>query len=580
MVDEEGKDSGKVDEPVTHTNLDLSGKNLPQNQCDFKGHIFEDKATFIRTTFAGLANFEGATFKNGVDFSNARFLAGASFWEAKFINKGVVSFSYAKFENKGQVSFDSARFANEGYVSFESASFKNEGNVFFHRVKFENKGHVSFDFTSFDNEGVVAFDFARFENQEGVHFDAIRFQNKGGVSFCRAEFENEGDVKFEKVIWANKGKLDFSKIKYRNDINIQFHECLFLCERKVDFSTSYFPEKGTLVFQRCHFDLKKYDVWGYFELPEISFNKSWFHNTMFEGGSIEWISDFLTGIEVREDHGDLGRSDDEKKIEKIIKDHKVPFNTSVFMGDEVVLFKDLTTESAKHLTFRLTDLSRAKFDGMTLSHIQLNAPTWWQEKGWWEKNGRSMLYEEYEMRMESAEKTINGRISEYFSNPSGEKDMQMKNLENQYTQLKTNLDKQGDYYNAGYFHYGEQEMRRLRIGWWGRNIILLNLYRACSGYGERAPRAFVYVLIVIFLFSGMLLLVDFKDVLQVWNPSELLTTCTKIVVELITPFSWRGKIGDITGSNLWHYAFLILGQILLYIQIPLLIMAVRRRFKR
>jgi len=34
-------------------------------------------------------------------------------------------------------------------------------------------------------------------------------------------------------------------------------------------------------------------------------------------------------------------------------------------------------------------------------------------------------------------------------------------VENQYTQLKNNLEKQGDYHHAGDFHYGEQEMRRM-----------------------------------------------------------------------------------------------------------------------
>ena len=79
----------------------------------------------------------------------------------------------------------------------------------------------------------------------------------------------------------------------------------------------------------------------------------------------------------------------------------------------------------------------------------------------------------------------------------------------------------------------------------------------------------------------MLLLIDFKDVLQVWNPSELLTTYRKIIVDLITPFSWKvqPKPGAPEKGNL-HYLFLIAGQILLYIQLPLLVMAVRRRFKR
>ena len=606
MVDEKGTDSGNSDEPITHNNLNLSGKTLRHAECDFSGHVFKGKANFFSTTFDGKANFEGATFKNGANFSRARFLAGASFEEAKFINEGDVSFDSAmfqnkgkvsfysasfenegnidfhsaRFENEGEVSFKSTRFVNKGSVLFDSARFKNNGDVSFARAKCENKGIVSFNsarfenkdnvwfiITKFANEGNVLFGSARFENDGSVLFIGTKFENKGNVSFNSAKFKNKGDISFMQVPWVNDGQLNFVNAGFGDEINVRFLECFFLCKDYISFELARFPEKGSLVFQRCYFELT----------GNVIFTGAFFRHTMFEGGEVEWISFLLESTNserwAKEQEEEISNMPD--AVKELIKNKKESFHTNVFHGGATVLFKDLTPESAKHLTFRLTDLSSAKFDGMTLTHIQLNAPTWWKE------NGRSMLYEEHEFREAQKKKPMWERFKEYFSEHTHEKKMQLQNLENQYTQLKTNLERQGDYFQAGQFHYGEQELRRLRTSWWGRNLSLLSLYRACSGYGEEASRSFIYVLIVIILFSGMLLLIDFKDVLHNWNPSEILTTCRKIVVELITPFSWKGqpKPWAFKKGNL-YYLLLIGGQILLYIQISLFVLAVRRRFKR
>ncbi|MCH8314195.1 MAG: hypothetical protein IID17_14565 [Nitrospinae bacterium] len=54
----------------------------------------------------------------------------------------------------------------------------------------------------------------------------------------------------------------------------------------------------------------------------------------------------------------------------------------------------------------------------------------------------------------------------------------------------------------------------------------------------------------------------------------------KIMAQLITPFSWKKQLEADEGLMFYQY-FLILGQIfLLGIQLPLLVLAIRRRFKR
>ena len=53
--------------------------------------------------------------------------------------------------------------------------------------------------------------------------------------------------------------------------------------------------------------------------------------------------------------------------------------------------------------------------------------------------------------------------------------------------------------------------------------------------------------------------------------------------KLITPFSWRPELKESSnGSTIsfWYRFFLVIFQAIIYIQIPLLVMAVRRGFKR
>lgn len=359
--------------------------------------------------------------------------------------------------------------------------------------------------------------------------------------------------------------MSFRNAEFGEKINAAFNECLFLSKHDITFKGARFPEKGSFVFQRCHFE----------PTGNVDFTGVFFRHTMFEGGEIKWIPRLLN---FQQKTNDKKSKENELSISEkwslallaTLKQHRIPSPTLVFHGDAVVLFKDLTSESAKHLTFRLTDLSRAKFDGMTLSHIQLNAPTWC------EKKSRSMLYEEYELSKSHKEKPLRERFKMYFSKLSDEKRMLLKNLENQYTQLKTNLERQGDYYQAGQFHYGEQEMRRITLPWYVKLCGLTNIYRLVAGYGEKPLRALLCLALVILL-SPLLI----PDAIEVDSVTDL---CSRdyfqTVIRLITPFSWRNESGCINITNAKHYIPLIFTQILIYIQLPLLIMAVRRRFKR
>ncbi|MFQ5674215.1 MAG: hypothetical protein ACE5G9_14130 [Nitrospinales bacterium] len=200
----------------------------------------------------------------------------------------------------------------------------------------------------------------------------------------------------------------------------------------------------------------------------------------------------------------------------------------------------------------------------------MNAPEWDKTE-----NYRTILYKEKLFR----------DTSNAFS------DSQLKNLENQYTQLKNNLERQGDYLHAGHFHFGEQEIRR-KILQREKNSknklerLLIWCYRFLSGYGERAGRASTVFLGGLLAASLVLALVsaDYSGIAKMGVWQILRTGLVKWFgsgVEIVTPFSWRYTMDGINSSNWFRYAILIFSQIaLLGVQLPLLIMAVRRRFKR
>ena len=63
---------------------------------------------------------------------------------------------------------------------------------------------------------------------------------------------------------------------------------------------------------------------------------------------------------------------------------------------------------------------------------------------WAKHDGRTALYEEKKLRDEGGKLSMED----------------LRNIGDQYTQLKNNLERQGNYLHAGEFHFAEQEIRR------------------------------------------------------------------------------------------------------------------------
>lgn len=544
-------------------------------------------------------DFKRAQFRNRsyVNFSKSLFLnrGEVDFDSSSWSNSGAVLFGSAVWSNGGTVWFRFASWSNGGNVVFSSASWSNDKDVRFNSASWSNGWDVRFNSAEWSNGGAVWFNSAKWSNGGDVRFNSAVWSNGGNVSFVDTSFKNKRDIELSQLILANRGNGSFKGIRFHEEAEVRFNECLFLPTGDLSFAGAHFPEKGSTMFQRCYFG----------RTPKVDFTGALFRHTMFEGGEIEWLrSDKRTdpAFEALRDRLETilaSLPDDLKgRIEAFSLQPQQP--TPVFDPETRVLWKDLTTESAKHLTLRRVNLSHSIFDGMTLSHIQLNAP------GWLEKEGRRMLMVEAENRSVRKRPWVNHLLKKILGNSLIKKRLHKKqkevnrfkkwfkrivfywtlgktshetlrDIEDQYTQLKNNLERQGNYLHAGDFHYGEQEVRR-EIIWhkwkterrlsslWDGGLGLL--YKFLSGYGERSLQAIGIMLAVLAMFSWILYLAGDYGY---WES----------MVRLITPFSWRADLAPGKSLSLTDHFFLIPFQIiLLAIQVPLLVMAVRRRFKR
>lgn len=261
--------------------------------------------------------------------------------------------------------------------------------------------------------------------------------------------------------------------------------------------------------------------------------------------------------------------DDDKRKALIawFTEHKMglPKTGHVFSPEAEVDFRGITTESAENITFIRTYLGNALFDGITLRSIKLNAPEWYMpKKSWWGVQ-RNILREEENL-------------------PKNDADEQLKKLEDQYTQLKANLEGQANYRHAGDFHFGEQEIRlRLKRDEWPVRLAS-HLYRFLAGYGERPVRAFVW-LAVLLLITPLFLAPFDKGELMTYSPTwkgvwVWGASFIKSLLELVAPFSWQKQLHDAKDWELVYYLVLALFQLLFYVQTTLAFLALRRRFKR
>jgi len=568
---------------------------------------FRDIRIITDNKFYSKVDFSHSLFKNSgwVSFIRARFINEGSvefkscvfdncgpvfFGFAEFFNDGIASFEKSTFKQSKTVSFDSVIFRNGDGVDFNLAKFSNCESVDFYSVIFRNKGDVGFFEAIFKGDIDIKFHSSVFSNSKNVYFDSVVFDCDQEVSFENVIFGNGGSVyfydsrfngprvRFDWVVWINGENLSFEEIYFAEKLELEFVECLFLSLNKVLFEKVQFSERMPLLFRRCYF----------FSNTNVGFIETKFNNAVFEGGVIKW-RDFplnlkkvlkkIGWLEANGSEGEKYRAQVKNKIRALKRRNWL---TPVFEKGVEVLWRDMTQDSAQNITLLHTNLSHSRFNGLTLSHLNLNAPDWA------EFEGRVILGEELRFR-EKGWRNISKS--------------DLRFIEEQYTQLKKNFEEKGNFLHGGDFHYGEQEMRREILKADGKNVmyLLATLYKNFSGFGENPLMALRVMVRLLLMFSLSICLfsVDWNAVAQInWYEIKVFSfpffaeKCKEIfsqgfgeifraMVKLITPFSWRSEIKGIQGWGIFEYSLLILGQLLiLAVQTPLLVLSIRRWFKR
>ncbi|HHT9131384.1 MAG TPA: hypothetical protein ACFYED_02745, partial [Candidatus Tripitaka californicus] len=156
-----------------------------------------------------------------------------------------------------------------------------------------------------------------------------------------------------------------------------------------------------------------------------------------------------------------------------------------------------------------------------------------------------------------------------------------------YLELKRNFEDKKDWNTAGDFHYGEMECRRKMYGWLGRNILSLEALYWTSGYGERPKRASIVLALLVLVAFPLLLSLDvlvppllFSDrpfCFGNWVEDLCNSFWYSLEVATFTRVTRIGEAMHVAGWNKW---ILVLESIVVYVQIALFALALRRKVKR
>jgi uncharacterized protein YjbI with pentapeptide repeats len=248
--------------------------------------------------------------------------------------------------------------------------------------------------------------------------------------------------------------------------------------------------------------------------------------------------------------------------------NKTDFNGAFFNEESFFLYTIFEQEVSfrflfihDKLIFRGVDFGIAYFRGTDLRKCEFIACKWI------EKGGRYILGDEIELF----------KIKE---NPPTEKEIQEG--EDLYRNFKIKAKEMHNEYDVSRWHYSEKEMLRKRTSFRKSPFdwLILNLYWLFSGYGENPARAALWFLLLIISYFALILYFGVEPVSpDINNFSWNLENVLKIFVSAFEMIFFKSPT-YYKLLNVWGNFIRILAQIFIYIQITLLILALRNRFRR
>jgi uncharacterized protein YjbI with pentapeptide repeats len=337
-------------------------------------------------------------------------------------------------------------------------------------------GEVIFNNAEFKKNAI--FDNVRFEDI--ARFSAARF--RGNTSFIGARF-----LKY--VFFDNINKPEVNK-KTEDNANanggfFDFQYVIF--EQKVDFSKTIFP--ATVDFKYAKFYEES-------EFEEVEFKGVVMFNRAEFLREVKFIKTSFLNNEKKHDVNFSEAFFGERAIFEGLA------NKRIFDGNRFVLFQEDILGRLGGVKFIRANLTKCSFIDTDVSKVEFTNVQWDKKRYFifWERN---IIYDEL--------KLIENK--NYKECPEVEK---------VYRQLRINYEKDGNYRDAGDFHIGEMEMRRLAMGRWkvGNKLLqrFLNawgwIYQNCfsltvwykwfSGYGENHWLALSWLVCLVFLLFPIL----------------------------------------------------------------------------
>lgn len=469
-------------------------------------------------------SFAGKTFKKGVHLRSSEFKQGVDFSDAKF--EGDAHFEHCKFN--GPAIFTHATFSGAAsfkrivtqVAAFNSVTFCKQ--VDFAHARFDDIAHFQwsiFGGNTIDMSDTANFDGAQFKNE--ANFGSVRFKVRS--SFEHATFES----------------------------TVLFEETQF--EETATFERANFITKAAFLDQKFKDDVNF--MWASFGqellIADVVFEKL----ANFNGVTLALRTSILS--------------------------------TGKYSFCEHCSFRGLRIPANSLVTFDNLNLEQASFLDSDLTKIQFRDVKWHQPNLKWHRR-RIALWDEF--------------------HPHDDDRRHLEKMAENYHQLVSNYESRRDYNTAEDFHIGEMETQRkkrgagLSHGWRRRIREWLNpygLYWLMSNYGSSYLQAFLVLV-------GMLLAISIIFFYSGFQPSKESAGGSNALIEYnFSPDAQHEIVGfgqwvrDYARAILfslsiitfqrerfyepvgdWSRFWLFMAVLLLTTQAAMVLLAIRRRFKR
>lgn len=361
----------------------------------------------------------------------------------------------------------------------------------------------------------------------------------GDVDFRYYIFEK--DVNFYNALFV--GAADFTQAEFKR-------EARFLAthfEGDTHFMGTKFREKASFYAAQFHnkadFNSAQFDGEAWFEYVEFQ-NEVDFMNGLFKGVTYFIIPKFHRSAT-------FFKARFQDKVYFVGGDRLYRGKTNVFSNSHVTDMREVFFQKPDQVIFQTVDLRNCLFSNTNLSKVEFTDIIWPIKGVSFHFYSRTVVYDEIIEKPEKEEYPF---------------------IEKLYRDLKKNYENRGSYGEAGDFHYGEMEMRRLSQKPVFCYVSLLWLYKTLSGYGEKYWRALFWLGAFLLVYLGAYRFIEynalpFRDGL--WN--SLIHTLQVITFQTDRSYYPKTDWGTLADAGL---------KVFIPLQATLAILAIKRKFKR